>query len=88
MGKRRFGDCSSFSTKVLHDLGFEELYNAVLGLRGAGKPLDQRNIYLTLRRQGHLAEGEKLSDYFDATYVANAVRAVMDSQEPARHGAE
>jgi hypothetical protein len=79
-GKEDLRDCSSFSTKVLHDLGFEELYNAVLELHAAGKPLDQRNIYLTLRRQGHLAEGEKLSDYFSPIDVANAVRAVGDSK--------
>jgi len=75
-------DCSSFSTKVPHDLGFADLYKAVLELNAAGKPMDERNIYMTLRRQGRLAEGEKLSDYFSPIDVANAVRAVADLQSP------
>jgi hypothetical protein len=73
---------SSLSRKVPRDLAFEDLCDAARHVNAAGKPMNERNIYLTLRRHGRLAEGEKLSDYFDVTYVANAVRAVTDSQSP------
>jgi|SRR5215831_3948460 len=75
-------DSSSLSTNVPHDLGFADLYNAVLELHAAGKPIDERNIYLTLRRQGRLAKGAKLSDCFSPTDLINAVRAVRDSWPP------
>jgi hypothetical protein len=69
------------SRKVPHDLPFEYLYNAVLTLHAAGKPIDAQNITAVLRRHGVLAEGGKLSDYFDSNYVANAVRAVAGCSE-------
>ncbi len=78
-------DCNSFPTRAPRDLGFADLYNAAFELNAAGKPMDKRNIYLTLRRQGCLAEGEKLSDYFGPIDVANAVRAVTESQGSPAH---
>jgi hypothetical protein len=75
-------DSNSFSTKARHDLGFADLYNAVLELNTAGKPMDERNIYLALRGKGGLAKGEKLSDHFSPTDVENAVRAVTEPQLP------
>ncbi len=76
---------SLLSRKVPHDLPVEHLYDAILKLSAAGKPIDERSIYLALRRQGVLAEGEKLFDYFDSTCVANVVRAVTDPQGPPAH---
>jgi hypothetical protein len=74
---------SLLSPKVPHDLPFEYLYDALRELHAAGEAIgDQENICETLRRRGRLAEGEKLSDYFSCTDVANAVRAVMQSQSP------
>jgi AraC-like DNA-binding protein len=73
------------SRRVPRDLAFEHLYNAVLTLHAAGKPIDGRNISAVLRKQGVLAEGEKLSDYFGPIDVANAVRAVTESQGSPAH---